>query len=185
MKQMLLNAAKRAGMTKNTKVTGFSDGAENCRLVIKVLKKHCGEFESILDWFNISMKFQGVAPLLPEDLRQKLISAKWKLWHGLSQDCIDKLDMLSTQIEDEKLKDRAVRLKNYIENNTKILVNYEERKSKNLSFTSQVAKSMVENLVNSRCRQTKKMQWLREGTHALLQVKCAHYCNSFNKIWEL
>jgi hypothetical protein len=88
------------------------------------------------------------------------------------------------QIEDEKLKDRSIRLKNYIENNKEILVNYDERKSKNLPFTSQVAESTVENLVNSRCRQTKKMQWLREGTHALLQVKCAHYCNSFNKIWE-
>jgi hypothetical protein len=75
MKQMLINAAKRAGMTKNTKVTGFSDGAANCKSVIKVLKKHCGEFESILDWFHISMKFQGIVPLLPEDLRQELISA--------------------------------------------------------------------------------------------------------------
>jgi transposase-like protein len=184
MKQMLLNAAKRAGMTKKTKVTGFSDGAANCKSVIKVLKKHCGEFESILDWFHISMKFQGIAPLLPENLRQELSSAKWKLWHGLPQDCIDKIDMLSTKIEDEKLKNRAMRFKNYIENNTEILVNYEERKSKHLPFTSQVAESTVENLVNSRCRQTKKMQWLREGTHALLQVKCAHYCNSFNKIWE-
>jgi transposase-like protein/translation initiation factor 1 (eIF-1/SUI1) len=184
IKIKIVNAAKRAGMTKKTKVTGFSDGAANCKSVIRALKEHCGEFESILDWFHISMKFQGIAPLLPEDVKQELTSAKWKLWHGLPHECIDKLDVLSTKIEDEKLKDRIIRLKNYLVNNVEILVNYDERKNKNLPFTSQVAESTVENLVNSRCRQTKKMQWLREGTHTLLQVKCAHYCNSFNKIWE-
>lgn len=111
-------------------------------------------------------------------------SAKWKLWHGHHDDCISKLEILSAKITDEKLKDRTIRLKNYLQNNIDMLVNYEDRKNKKLPFTSQVAESTVENLVNSRCRQTKKMQWLRDGTHALLQVKCAHYCKSLDQIWE-
>lgn len=182
MKIKIVNAAKRAGMTNTTKVTAFSDGAENCKSVVSALKNHCGDFESILDWFHIGMKFKNIQPL-SDDLAEELSSAKWKLWHGKQEDCFEKLDKLIDKIEDEKLKNRTIKLKNYLKNNSSILVNYDDRKNKNLPFTSQVAESTVENLVNSRCRQTRKMKWLREGTHSLLQVKCAHYCHSFNKIW--
>ena len=88
------------------------------------------------------------------------------------------------QIAEEKMKGKLIKLKHYLENNKDSLINYDERKNKQQPFTSHVAESTVENLVNSRCRQTGKMQWLREGTHALLQVKCAHYSKSFNKIWN-
>ena len=75
-------------------------------------------------------------------------------------------------------------MRQYLKNNKDILTNYEEKKTTNKPFTSQVAESTVENLVNSRCRQTGKMQWLRKGAHALLQVRSAHYCKSFNKVWD-
>lgn len=163
-----MNAAKRAGMTHTTKVTAFSDGAENCKSVVSTLKKHCGAFESILDWFHIGMKFKNIQLLLSDDLEEELSSVKWKLWHGDQEACFEKLDRLIDKIEDEKLKNRTIKLKNYLKNNRAILVNYDDRKNKNLPFTSQVAESTVENLVNSRCRQTRKMKWLREGPHSLL-----------------
>lgn len=184
MKRMLVNAAKRAGMTKNTSITAFSDGAFNCQSVINVLPEHCGKFELILDWFHIGMKFQNVLMVLPDTMKDNLESAKWKLWNGLKTECLEKLAFLIDQIKDDKLKNRIIKLKNYLENNNNSLINYDERKNNQLPFTSHVAESTVENLVNSRCRQSGKMQWLRDGTHALLQVKCAHYCKSFNQIWN-
>jgi len=44
--------------------------------------------------------------------------------------------------------------------------------------------STVENLVNSRYRQTGKMQWKREGAHSLLQVRAASYSNTLSKMWN-
>ena len=153
-------------------------------LPLTALSEHCGKLELILDWFHIGMKFQNVLSILPDTMKEDLEGAKWKLWHGLQTECFEKLDFLIAQIEDEKLKSRVIKLKHYLENNKDSLINYDERKNNQQPFTSHVAESTVENLVNSRCRQTGKMQWLREGTHALLQVKCAHYCKSFNKIWN-
>jgi len=69
MKTMLINAAKRAGMCDSTRITAFSDGAANCKSVIRSLSDHCLNLEVILDWFHIAMKFQNIIPALPEDLQ--------------------------------------------------------------------------------------------------------------------
>ena len=183
MKKMLINAAKRAGMTTtSTKVTGLCDGAANCKSVINALATHCNELETILDWFHIAMKFKNI-PVLPLEEQKELESAKWKLWHGLSQDCCDKLTSLIDKIMDNKTKQSLKKLLQYLVNNEDILVNYEERRVNGLSFTSNIAESTVENLVNSRYSQTGKMKWKREGAHALLQLRAATYSNALSKMW--
>ncbi len=101
MKIMIVNAAKRAGMTSLTKVTAFSDGAVNCKCVINALSNHCGQLTAILDWFHISMKFQNIlaSSALADDLKQELKNAKWKLWHGLKEDCYEKLHVIMNKTE--------------------------------------------------------------------------------------
>jgi transposase-like protein len=184
MKKMLINAAKRAGMTiASTKVVGLSDGAANCKSVLGALAPYCNKLETILDWFHISMKFQNI-PTLQSEEQKELESAKWKLWHGLTKDCFNKLTAVITKIDDKKVKERLQKLLEYLINNEDILVNYEDRKSNKLAFTSNIAESTVENLVNSRYRQTGKMQWKREGAHSLLQVRAASYSNMLNKMWN-
>lgn len=121
---------------------------------------------------------------LPQDQQEILKNAKWKLWHGLKEDCFNKLEHLIHQINNTKLKKRAEQLLQYLQNNSDSLVNYEERKNNNKPFTSNVAESTVENLVNSRYRQTGKMKWTREGAHLLLQVKAASYSKSLTQIWD-
>lgn len=184
MKKMLINAAKRAGMTtSSTKVTGLSDGATNCKSVLSALSKHCNKLETILDWFHISMKFQNI-PTLSKEEQKALESAKWKLWHGQAQDCFDKLTAVISKIQDNKTKQKLQKLLEYLVNNEDILVNYEEKKANNLPFTSNIAESTVENLVNSRYRQTGKMKWSRTGAHSLLQVRAASYSNMLNQLWS-
>ena len=87
-------------------------------------------------------------------------------------------------ITDTKLKKRAQQLLQYLQNNEDILVNYEERSNKKLPFSSNVAESTVENLVNSRYRQSGKMQWTREGAHSLLQIRAASYSKLLHKMWD-
>ena len=184
MKAMVLNAAKRVGMTKKTTVTAFSDGASNCKSIIEALSGHCGQLHKILDWFHIAMKFQNILPVVPKDLQEEFKRAKWTLWHGRKEECCEKLKRIIDKVDDEKSRKRVAQLEQYLTNNFDLLVNYEERKNNQQPFTSHVAESTVENLVNSRCRQTGKMKWLREGTHSLLQIRCATYSNFFNQLWN-
>ena len=121
---------------------------------------------------------------LPPGQQADLKGAKWKLWHGLKQDCFDKLKLLIDNITDAKLKKRAHQLLQYLQNNEDILVNYEERSNKKLPFSSNVAESTVENLVNSRYSQSGKMQWTREGAHSLLQIRAASYSKLLDKMWN-
>lgn len=128
------------------------------------------------------MKFQNI-PTLSVTGQKELDAAKWKLWHGLYEDCFAKLGLLIASIQDNKTKQRLEKLLEYFINNEDILVNYDERQVNNLPFTSNIAESTVGNLVNSRYSHDGKMQWKREGAHNLLQVRTAKYSNMLDKMW--
>src|SRR5919108_1077699 len=44
-------------------------------------------------------------------------------------------------------------------------------KTRNQLYTSQVAESHIDTLINARHKRTKKMQWTREGAHHVLQIR--------------
>ena len=51
------------------------------------------------------------------------------------------------------------------------VVNYDAREQAHKTYTSQVAESHIEALINARHKRTKKMQWTREGAHHVLQIR--------------
>jgi hypothetical protein len=59
----------------------------------------------------------------------------------------------------------------YLHRNQAYLVNYDAREQANQTYTSQVAESHVDALINARHKRTKKMQWTREGAHHVLQIR--------------
>ncbi len=60
MKAYLIPAARKQGMSHDTKVTALADGAKNCWSVLSALTPECETLECILDWFHIAQKFQNV-----------------------------------------------------------------------------------------------------------------------------
>lgn len=76
------------------------------------------------------------------------------------------------------------KLKLYIKNNTAKIVNYRERQKNGLVFTSNLAESTVESLINQRCKGQKHMRWSREGLDPLLQLRAAIGSNDWDKIWK-
>jgi hypothetical protein len=72
----------------------------------------------------------------------------------------------------------------YIENNSDFIVNYQKRQDAGLIFTSQMAESTVESLINKRCKGQQHMRWSREGLHALLQVRAAVNSDDWNDTCE-
>ena len=184
IKQQTINAAIKQGMTAETKMTAICDGAVNCWDVVDSLEKHCCSVERILDWHHIAMKFQNTR-LGQEDMNEQLSGAKWYLWHGLANKAIERLQSIHDQLKDDKKRqDKVQLLLTYIKNNADYIVNYQTRQDTGLIFTSQMAESTVESLINKRCKGQQHMRWSREGLHALLQIRAAVNSSDWNDICQ-
>lgn len=184
IKSQTLRAAKLQGMSKNTKITALCDGASNCWSVIDSLESESSHIDRILDWFHIAMKFKNTG-LGDAALNKKLDSAKWHLWHGDAEKCIDKLTSLREEVDgDVKQSNKVDKLKDYIENNRSFITHYSDRKNNNLIFTSNMAEATVESLINQRCKSKQHMRWSREGLHSILVVRSAINSDQWEDNWE-
>ena len=108
----------------------------------------CATLECILDWLHIAQKFQQVKNALGEAFAASLESAKWKLWHGNADDALTKLALLRDNVSDEVQRSKLTGLYEYLHRNQAYLVNYDAREQANKTYTSQVAESHVDALIN-------------------------------------
>lgn len=184
MKTYVLNSALKQGLNTNTLITALADGAQNCWSVIQALKPHCRHIEAILDWFHIGKKFQPLLNSLAEQDRESLENAKWKLWHGRATEAIEKLEILKNQIKDRKQQGKLKALQDYLQGNQKYLINYEQRAQSNQTFTSQVAESHIDSVINARHKRDGKMQWSRKGAHNVLQIRAAMVSQEWQNHWQ-
>jgi len=183
IKTYLLNAAIKQGLCKETQVTALADGANNCWSVLLSIKPYGATLEGILDWFHIGKKFQQVKNALGEAFETSLDSAKWKLWHGKAEESLAKMALLQDQITDDAKQSKITGLFNYINRNQAYIVNYHERAQANKTYTSQVAESHIDSLINARHKRTGKMQWSREGADNVLQIRATMASNEWASKW--
>ena len=127
------------------------------------------------------MKIQNIA--LQEELKSKLIRIKWHLWRGKTDNALIRLDELIA-LSPSTHKLRLEKLKTYIKNNVAKIIDYRERQKNGLVFTSNLAESTVESLINQRCKGQQHMRWSREGLDPLLQLRAAIGSNDWDKIWK-
>lgn len=184
MQKYLLNAAKKEGLSKKTKLTVLCDGARNCWSSTALLKKQCEQFTGILDWFHIGMKFQNVLNILPEEHKEKMERIKWRVWNGDIQIALDRFSQVADELKDDHQKKRVADLRKYLDSNKHYVVNYSERKNSGLIFTNSIAESTAESLINNRFKKLNKMQWTREGAHKILQIRSAVISKDWPSIWE-
>ena len=181
MKRRTIIAALKQGMTPKTKITALCDGADNCWHIIDALEPMAASIDKVLDWFHLSMKIQNIA--LPELLKAKLLRIKWHLWRGHSERATQRLTTLialCSGVSAERLK----KLKNYIENNADKIINYRASQKLGRPFTSNLAESTVESLINQRCKGQQHMRWSREGLDPILQIRAAIASNDWDKNWR-
>jgi len=184
IKAYAINAALKQGISSETKVTGLADGAKNCWSVLLSLQSHCQSLECILDWFHIGKRFQNVNQALGGDFEKSLESTKWELWHGKAEVALAKLALIRENVTDSEKKARLKGLWDYLKSNQDYLVNYEQRQQAGQTYTSQVAESHIESLINARHKRTGKMQWTREGAHQVLQIRATIACNHWEHQWQ-
>jgi ribosomal protein S27AE len=181
MKRRTIIAALKQGMTPQTKITALCDGADNCWNIIDALEPMASSIDRILDWFHLGMKLQNIS--LPESLKTKLMRIKWHLWRGRSDLAIKRLDGLMLLCS-EKPAERLNALKVYISNNESKIINYRDRQKQGLPFTSHLAESTVESLINQRCKGQQHMRWSREGLDPILQIRAAIASNDWDQNWR-
>lgn len=184
MKTYVLNSALKQGLNANTLITALADGAQNCWSVIQSLKPHCRQIEAILDWFHIGKKFQPLLNGLNETERESLENIKWKLWHGQANEAIERLEVLRSQITEQNHQQKLKGLKDYLQQNKQYLINYEQRQQSNQTFTSQVAESHIDSVINARHKRDGKMQWSRKGAHNVLQIRAAMASQQWQGNWQ-
>ena len=181
MKRRTIIAALKQGINSKTKVTALCDGAENCWNIINALEPISGSIDRILDWFHLSMKIQNIA--LPEEIKPKLLRIKWHLWRGNTDRATQRIVELIPLCSD-KSAHRLQQLKKYIEYNASKIINYRERQKRKLPFTSHLAESTVESLINQRCKGQKHMRWSREGLDPILQIRAAIASRDWQQNWK-
>ncbi len=176
-------AALKQGLTEKTNVTALCDGAANCWNVVEAIRPLCAQMTCILDWFHLAMKIQNIS--LAPHLKEKLIKIKWHLWRGKFDNALVRLDQLLELSKNEKDIRKIEKFLHYIKNNRDKIVNYRERQKLGLVFTSNMAESTVESLINQRCKGQQHMRWSREGLNPLLQLRAAIQSNDWKNKWQI
>lgn len=184
IKKLVSNACHKQGITKDTVVTALTDGASNCWSVIEVIEPFCKKVLKILDWFHIGKKFKNTEHCIPKEALEFFEKGKWHLWHGHVETSLQRLNQAYNLLEKSEAKEKLNRLMTYIENNASNIVNYHARRLKGLPYTSNLAESSVNALINSRQKRTQKMQWSRDGAHAILQIRTLVFSGEWGKNWE-
>jgi hypothetical protein len=185
MKSNVIEAAKKEGLDKNvTEVTVLADGAKNCWNIAEALKSLCCVFICILDWFHIGKYVQNLKAQLPTEYKYILDAAKAELWLGKADSALDILSKLQSDLKSEEPIKKANNFVEYIKENREHIINYDERKKSGLIYTSHVAESTVEHLLNERGKKHQKMQWSRDGLHAVLQIRASQASNEWETDWK-
>lgn len=175
-------AALKQGIGVNTHVTALSDGADNCWNVINAIKPFCGSMTPILDWFHVAMKVENIS--LPKDLKERLTRVKWHLWRGNTEYATIRLEQLVKLAKKDKDIDKIKKFLKYVINNKERIVDYRARQKEGLVFTSNLAESTVESLINQRCKGQQHMRWSREGLNPVLQLRAAIHSNDWQHKWK-
>ena len=137
----------------------------------------------ILDWFHISIKMQNIT--LPMEIKNKFLRIKWHLWRGNTDAAILRLEQLIISVDVLKVKTKLSLFKQYIENNRGRIINYRQRQKDGKVFTSNLAESPVESLINQRCKGQQHMLWSREGLNPILQLRAKIHSNDWDNKWKI
>lgn len=84
----------------------------------------------------------------------------------------------------EEKKSKLQGLYDYIKRNKQYIVNYEERERNHQTYTSQVAESHIDSVINAPHKKNRKMQWTREGAHNVLQVRAMITSKEWQCEWQ-
>lgn len=99
--------------------------------------------------------------------------AKWLLWHGKVERCLERLNDLRRDTGWVGKRNALGKLCAYLNNGRRYLTNYSARRARGVSISSAGAESAVDHVVGQRMQRNGHARWTRRGANNLLQVRCA------------
>ncbi len=121
---------------------------------------------------------------LGDALEDSLERAKWKHVAWQIEEAPSKLELIRSNVTDEKKRSKLNGLYKYINGNKAHIVNYDERKRTNKTYTNQVAESHIESVINARYKSSGKIQWMRKGAHNVLQIRAIITDKAWESRWQ-
>ena len=109
---------------------------------------------------------------------------KWHLWRGNVDRALVRLDELKILTSNIKEKEKITKFSVYIQNNKSRIIDYRKRKNDGFVFTSNLAESTVESLINKRCKGQQHMRWSRDGLDPLLQLRATIHSDEWAEKWR-
>ena len=183
IKKLTKHACLRSGMIQQTHITALTDGAKNCWSIVSSLTEDCAKILKILDWFHIGKYFKEREHKIPESFVELYNKGKWHCWHGRPLTAITRLNQLIEKLSDVNAIDKVREVIRYIQNNQENIINYHHRKLQKLPYSSQVAETSINCIINDR-QKNKKMQWSRKGAHHILQIRTSLYSKTWQQDWD-
>ena len=183
IKKLTINALKKSGMDINTKVSVFTDGANNCWSVVAKLDEQCKQVIRILDWFHVGKHYTETSHIIPDELKESFINSKWFLYHDKANEGIDRLCKVRDKLTEEKGIERIQKLIDYVIRNKAYFCDYSVRQKQGLPISSQLAECAVNNVINQR-QKNKQMQWSREGANNILQIRGSIFSGTWEEDWK-
>ena len=180
----MIEAAKKEGIDKKiTTVVALADGAKNCWNIIDALTPLCLTMLLILDWFHIGKYVRNIQRSIPI-FKERFDDINDALWHGSAS---VELELLAGLLEIATDTEHIRLINNfytYIKDNENKIVDYDYRKKSSLIISSHVAESTVEHLLNKRAKKKQKMQWSREGLHAVMKIRSSQVSGEWLSDWN-
>ena len=167
------------GVSRQSPITVLSDGGDDishaCKLPAATAR--------VLDWFHIGMRFEqlllslrglhGADAYTKYRLEGDVVAAKWLLWNGRNEHCLEQLESLRRETGWVGAHNPLGNLIRHLRGCSALLVNYARRRALNLPVSSAGAESAVDYVIGQRLKRNGHMRWTREGANSLLQVRCA------------
>ena len=205
---MIRRSLETVGLTADTEVTAFTDGALGLRSILA--EAGCKK-PPIADWFHIAMRLQhakqaasGLSTDTPSRMQAKAViipeveRLHWRIWNGKATNARRTLDRVrkvmrvfqgegsrrTTAVPSSRKLWRALReVDNYLRGQSSRLVNYAKRYRAGLRVGTSMTEGTANFLVNRRMNKAQQMRWSRRGADLLLQVRCAVYNGVFGDVF--
>ena len=162
-RQRVWEVLKSQGMQENQAVVFLSDGGDSVRKLQAYLPPFS---EHWIDWFHLTMRLTVLQQqtktvraeqlALGEELAQRLTSVKHLLWHGNSEEALERLASLILDLDllparstaTEKLGQSVGEFTTYIRNNIDFIPNFGERYRQGDTITTAFVESTINQVVS-------------------------------------
>ena len=122
--------------------------------------------------------------LYPKAIASLIKQSKTYLWEGNAEQGLELLQQLKTNPNATLLKSKINGIYSYINSNKEYISDYNSKAKNGKPYTSQVAESTVEHLINDRHKRNQKMQWSRTGAHNVLQIRSSMTSGRWDIEWQ-